>query len=103
MELTKVYAVQADNCAAYRYYCHQIKDFWNENKRVIKVGLTFGALGFIHGFSKGVVTNEQVWLDTLQDSLTNTGSSSDEPGSTEYIRDDPQYLELVRLENENSQ
>ena len=22
MELTKVYVVQADNCAAYRYYCH---------------------------------------------------------------------------------
>ena len=67
----------------------QIKDFWNENKRVIKVGLTFGALGFIYGFTKGVVSNEQVWLDTLQDSLTNTESSSDEPGSTEGIRDDP--------------
>lgn len=67
----------------------QIKDFWNENKRVIKVGFTFGALGFIYGFSKGVVTNEQVWLDTLQDSLTNAESSSDEPGSIEDIRDDP--------------
>lgn len=81
----------------------QIKDFWNENKRVIKVGITFGALGFIYGFTKGMTAEEKLWLDHgFEKAIDNSETPSDEPGSAEDIRDDPEYLELVKFENENS-
>ena len=68
----------------------QIKDFWNENKRVIKVGLTFGALGFIYGFTKGMTAEEKLWFDHgFERAIDNSETPSDEPGSTEDIRDDP--------------
>lgn len=81
----------------------QIKDFWNENKRVIKVGITFGALGFIYGFTKGMTAEEKLWLDHgFERAIDNSETPSDELGLTEENSDDPEYLELVRLENENS-
>lgn len=81
----------------------QIKDFWNENKRVIKVGITFGALGFIYGFTKGMTAEEKLWLDHgFERAIDNSEMPSDEFGLTEANCDDPEYLELVRFENENS-
>ena len=81
----------------------QIKDFWNENKRVIKVGITFGALGFIYGFTKGMTAEEKLWLDHgFERAIDNSEMPRDELGLTEENSNDPEYLELVRLENENS-
>ena len=41
----------------------QIKEFWEENRRVIKAGFAFGVLGFMYGFSNGMMAEERLWLE----------------------------------------
>mgnify|MGYP006978490694 CR=1 FL=1 len=40
----------------------QIKDWWNENKKVIKTGFIFGSIGVIYGFAHGVSATNELWL-----------------------------------------
>ena len=50
-------------------FIQKIKDFWNEHKTVIKVGATFGALGFIYGAYEGCTTTNKIWLDSLNKAM----------------------------------
>lgn len=81
----------------------QVKDWWQENKRVVKAGIAFGALGVAYGFAKGLNTANESWLSHgFERALDDSEDSSDGFGLTEENCDDPELLELVRSENENS-
>lgn len=82
----------------------QIKDWWNNNKKVIKVGFMFGVLGVAYGFVKGMATTDKMWLDHgFERALDENYISCDELAKmTEKDCDDPKLLELVKSEDENS-
>ena len=43
--------------------CNQYtKDWWSENKRVIKAGITCGLLGLTYGLIRGVTMTNRLWL-----------------------------------------
>lgn len=81
----------------------QMKDWWQDNKRVIKAGITFGILGVSYGFVKGVMTTDKMWLDH---GFEMTGDISDDSDSmhrlTDENSDDPDLLAEVKSENENA-
>lgn len=41
----------------------QVKDWWQDNKRVIKVGVTCGFIGIMYGFVKGMGASDKLWLE----------------------------------------
>lgn len=84
-----------------RNFKQEIKDWWNENKRVIKTGATCLLIGLGYGFIKGLSTSDEMWM---KHGFTRAEAEEpcDEFGLTESNCDDPEYLELVRLENENA-
>ena len=81
----------------------QIKDWWNDNKRVIKAGIAFGALGVAYGFIKGAGATDRLWLEHgFERAVDDSEDSSDNFGLTEENCDDPELLEIVKSENENA-
>lgn len=81
----------------------QIKDWWQENKRVIKAGVTFGMLGVAYGFIKGVTITDKMWLDHgFEVTRCEFEDSDGMHGLTEDNCDDPDLLELVKSENKNT-
>lgn len=81
----------------------QMKDWWQDNKRVIKAGITFGVLGVAYGFIKGVTTTDKVWLDHgFEMTRSISEDSSDMHGLTAENCDDPDLLAEVKSENENA-
>lgn len=87
-----------------RNWKREIKDWWNENKGKIKVGLFCGAIGIGYGFIKGMSASDKLWIDGLKNAVTGTESKEpcDEFGLTESNCDDPEFAELVKFENENA-
>lgn len=78
----------------------QVKDWWQENKRVIKTGIAFGVLGVTYGFAKGLNTANESWLrHGFELALDDSEDSNDNYGLTEENCDDPELLEIVRSEN----
>ena len=81
----------------------QLKDWWQDNKRVIKAGITFGILGVAYGFVKGVTTTDKMWFDQgfgrVEDFTEDSGSMH---GLTAENCDDPDLLTEVKSENENA-
>lgn len=81
----------------------QVKDWWQENKRVIKAGITFGVIGIGYGFIKGMNAANDSWLKHgFERAVDDSDDSSDNFGLTEENCDDPELLEMVKNENENS-
>ena len=81
----------------------EIKEWWNNNKGKVKVGLTCGLIGIGYGFIKGILTNEKMWVDRVNKiEIYDDEEPCDEFGLTESNCDDPELLELVRFENENA-
>lgn len=81
----------------------QMKDWWQDNKRVIKAGITFGVLGVAYGFIKGVTTTDKVWLDHGFEMTRGISDDSDSMhGLTDENCDDPDLLAEVKSENENA-
>ena len=71
----------------------QMKDWWQDNKRVIKTGITFGILGVAYGFVKGVTTTDKMWLDYGFERIEDHNEDSDEMhGLTDENCDDPDLL-----------
>lgn len=86
-----------------RNFKQEIKDWWNENKLAIKTGAICGLLGIGYGFIKGLSTSDKMWMEHgFTKAEAESEESYDELGLTESNCDDPEYLELVRFENENA-
>lgn len=77
----------------------EIKDWWNENKRVIKTGIVCLGIGFTYGFIKACDTMTHMRGSAMQ---IDYEGPCDELGLTESNCDDPELLELVNYEIENS-
>lgn len=81
----------------------QMKDWWQDNKRVIKAGITFGVLGVAYGFIKGVTTTDKMWFDHGFGRVEDyAGDSDGMHGLTAENCDDPDLLTEVKSENENA-
>lgn len=78
-----------------RNFKQEIKDWWSENKRVVKVGSACLLIGAFWGFVKGV--NSMTSL-----SVANSKQEEDDFVHDELSVDDPELLELIRMEEENS-
>lgn len=81
----------------------EIKEWWQENKKAIKAGVVCGLAGIAYGFIKGTLT--------VSNMLINGDISIMRPEKTDWDTDmtlteencdDPELLELVNLEKENS-
>ena len=84
-------------------FVQQLKDWWNEHKREIKVGIAFGTLGVAYGMFKGYATADKMWMDHgFTHIMDNPELPDDELDLTENNCDDPELLEIVKSENENS-
>ena len=86
-----------------RNFKKEIKDWWDEHKKVIKAGVVCGIIGIAYGFIKGLTTSNEMWL---RHGFTKAEAESEEPYDEleldETNCDDPELLELVRFENENA-
>ena len=88
-----------------RNWAQEIKDWWDENKSAIKSGFAFGMIGAFAGFAAGMNSADTLWLEHgFERAVDYSDNPSDELGLAEENCDDPELLELIRLENEeNSQ
>ena len=65
----------------------QVKEFWEEHKKPIKIGLTCFGIGALWGFAKGVLTESKI-LGSAYDRLPHEPDPDDEYGLTEENCDD---------------
>lgn len=81
----------------------ELKDWWQDNKRVIKAAVTFGVIGIGYGFIKGMGASNKMWIEHgYKQEYEDSDLPSDELGLTEANCDDPEMLEIVKFENENA-
>lgn len=85
-----------------RNFKQEAKDWWNDNKGKVKVGVLCGLAGIGYGFIKGVCAANKTWIDRVNEIGPFPEEPEDELGLTESNCDDPELLELVKLENENA-
>ena len=85
-----------------RNYKQEIKEWWNENKRVIKTGAACIGVGFAWGYIKAVEHLNGINITLTAGDKTYGSVPCDDLGLTESNCDDPELLELVKLENENA-
>jgi hypothetical protein len=68
-----------------------VKQFWDENKRVIKTGLVCGGLGIMYGFIKGFGATSELYLKygtyTLQTETECKDNELEEIVETEKIEE----------------
>lgn len=80
-----------------------VKDWWRDNKRVIKAGVICISVGCMYGFIKGMAAADGAWLKHGFKMPDNDLPDPDDLyGLTEATCDDPELLELVNWEIENS-
>jgi len=75
-----------------------IKDWWNDNKKAIKVGITCGFFGILYGFIKGMTTTDAAWLKHGY-KMPEDDSGDPDDDDFEYTADnvdDPELLELIK-------
>lgn len=84
-----------------RNFKQEVKDWWNDNKKVIKVGGVCLLVGAFWGFVKGINCQTNVHLNLI-DKIPNVGDDDDDFVYDETTVDDPELLELIRMENEDS-
>lgn len=83
-----------------RNFKQEFKDWWNENKKVIKTGGLCLLIGAFYGFAKGVDSGTK-FTGKLIDRIPCQGNDDDEEFTYDETNvDDPELLELIRLENE---
>ena len=88
-----------------RNWKQEIKDWWNENESSIKAGFAFGMIGAFAGFAAGMSATDRLWLEhTTFDGISDVSNdeSNDDFVMDESNCDDPELLELIRLENEEN-
>ena len=75
----------------------QVKDWWQENKRIVKTGITFGVIGIGYGFIKGMTATNDSWLNHgFERAIDDSDDYSNEFGLTDENCDDPELLEMVQ-------
>ena len=74
------------------------KEWWDDNKRVIKTGVVCTALGLAYGFIKGGLTVAGMRLEYVEKKPYDNDSFE----YTEENVDDPELLELIRSEEVDS-
>lgn len=81
----------------------EVKDWWQENKKAIKAGITCGLIGVVYGMFVGHSGATSLFLrNGYGPTRDDHEVPCDEFGLTEENCDDPEFLEIVRFENENS-
>ena len=78
---------------------------WNENKTSIQAGCAFGMIGAFAGFAAGVTATDRLWLEhTTFEGFEDVSNdeSDDDFVLDESNCDDPELLDLIRSEIENS-
>lgn len=83
----------------------ELKDWWQDNKRVVKVAVTFGVIGIGYGFIKGMCVSNETWIEhSYKQDYEDSGLPDGDDGFklTEVNCDDPEMLEIVKFENENA-
>ena len=88
-----------------RNWKQEIKEWWNENKNAIKAGFAFGMIGAFAGFAAGVTATDRLWLEhTTFEGIRDVSNDESDDGFVldESNRDDPELLDLIRSEIENS-
>lgn len=81
----------------------EVKEWWQENKKAVKAGVICGLAGVAYGFIKGTLTVSNMLMrgDMYVIKPEDPDWDSDRT-LTEENCDDPELLELVKFENENS-
>ena len=83
-----------------RNFKQEFKDWWNENKKVVKTGGLCLLIGAFYGFAKGVDSGTK-FTGKLIDRIPHQSDDDDENSVYDETNvDDPELLELIRLENE---
>lgn len=83
-------------------FIQQLKDWWNDNKKVIKVGFTFGVLGVAYGFIKGAAVTDNMWLEHgFERALNESDTTSDKLEMADEDHDNPELLEVVKSEEDS--
>ena len=78
-----------------RNWKQEIKDWWNEHKRVIKTGGLCLLIGAFWGFVKGVDCSTNAII-SLSSKIPNANNEDDEFVYDETTVDDPDLLEKIR-------
>ena len=84
-----------------RNWKEELKDTWAYCKPYIKTGVTCLFVGAFWGFVKGIDCQTNVYLGLLA-KIPNASDDEEDFVYDETTVDDPELLELIRLENENS-
>lgn len=79
----------------------KFKEWWEAHKKPVKIGFWAFVIGALYGFAKGALTESKI-LGSAYDRLPQSDDDGDELGLTEENCDDPDLLETVNNENENS-
>ena len=87
-----------------RNWKEEIKDTWTYCRPYIKTALACLCVGWMYGFIKGMDTNNEQWLKY---GFERARDESEENERDDFVYDettvdDPELLELIRMENENS-
>ena len=85
-----------------RNFKDRVKDWWKDNKDVIKTGVVCGLIGVGYGFIKGLSASDKMWMDH---GFTRAEDESEPSSDFEYNEsnvDDPELLELIRSEGEEA-
>ena len=87
-----------------RNWKEEIKDTWDYCRPYVKTALTCLCVGFMYGFVKGMDANNEQWLKY---GFERARDESEENERDDFVYDettvdDPELLELIRMENENS-
>lgn len=88
-----------------RNWKQETKDWWNENKSSITSGFAIGVLGAFAGYAAGMTATDRLWLEhTMLEGNTYASDNESDDGFVmdESNCDDPELLELIRLENEEN-
>lgn len=82
----------------------EVKEWWHDNKKVVKAGVVCGLAGLAYGFIKGMNSMNELWFkhgfepakaDPVEPYPYDDLESSDDC-------DDPELIELINLETENT-
>lgn len=86
-----------------RKFSERAKEWWINNRKAVKTGAFCGLIGLGYGFVKGMSASDKLWIKGLSNAVSGESEiPTDKLGLTEANCDDPELLELVKFENENS-
>lgn len=79
----------------------RVKNWWNENGKVVKAGVICGTVGLCYGFFKGITTTAGMIVAASNYRNDNETDNMKNFAYNENTVDDPEMLELIEMEKEN--